>query len=169
MMKRVLWAVGALLLTRPAIAQAGLAVALGPSIPVASGAEELKTGVSALVALDPKLPVWWLGLRIEGLVSEGSFKTEERARRRVFAGSMNLKIPVIGSSYVIGGFGLYNTACQGGGCAEFGGSNDAGVNGGAGVTLKVKGLAMLAEARFHALIDDRDEMSFVPISIGVIF
>ena len=62
--------------------------------------------------------------------------------------------------YFIGGIGLYHVSDQG---------NNAGLNGGAGITIPLTGMTGYAEIRFHAAFTQGPAYVTVPLSFGLTF
>jgi hypothetical protein len=62
--------------------------------------------------------------------------------------------------YFIGGIGLYHVSNQG---------NNAGLNGGAGITIPLTGMTAYAELRLHAAFTQGPAYVTLPLSFGVLF
>jgi hypothetical protein len=72
--------------------------------------------------------------------------------------------------YLIGGVGLYNRKLTGDdvlGDPES--ETDFGINAGAGFDFVAGSVGLFVEGRFHSVFSDPENMSFIPITIGVRF
>jgi hypothetical protein len=63
---------------------------------------------------------------------------------------------------------VYNSKATGGDALE-GSSTEAGINAGAGFDFEVGGAALLIESRFHSVFTEGDNITFVPITVGIRF
>ena len=173
-MRRTFWAailMGAvtLLPQHTAGAQARFSVSGGLATPVSDLSDVADFGYAIAAGLNfggTRLPI---GARFEGSLNGFNLK-DVGEDVRVFNATANAVVNIgqqSGSPYVIGGLGLYNS--------KFGNAdseNAVGVNLGGGLRVPIGMLNTFFEARYHAMLGDRDvgtNLQFVPITFGIIF
>jgi hypothetical protein len=173
-MRRTLFAAvlaGALALLPLSIsaAQAQFSVSGGLATPVSDLSDVADIGYNVAAGLNfggTRLPI---GARFEGSLNGFNLKNFGEDVR-VLNATANAVVNLgqqSGSPYIIGGLGLYNS--------KFGNSdseNAVGVNLGGGLRFPIGTLNTFFEARYHAMLGDRDvgaNLQFVPITFGIIF
>ena len=171
--------------TEPAFS---LGVLGGVSIPTGNLSDGASSGWhgGAFIGLNPGLPI---SFRIEGVVHDFGTKSVSPATGVTVKDhgviiNANLDgvwhFPTTGmlQPYLIAGGGVYDvgntascSATGSGSCTGFKKGkatlNRFGINGGAGVNLKLSGLAVFAEARYHDVFTSGNSSQMVPISVGL--
>lgn len=150
----------------PAPAQLPLSVGVVGGPTFSSDAEKTGYHIGAVLGIDaPLLPV---GLRFDGVMNQ--FSVAGGAKLRIFDVTANVTYAMIPTPlvkpYLIGGIGFYGSRISG--SADLG-QNDIGVNGGAGVKLSLIMLKGFVDARYHHVFGTDGGMSFIPVSIGIMF
>ena len=163
-----LWALASLLLLlAPTSARAqwpaSFGIAAGPTF--SSDAEDVGYHFGGLLAMDPLvLPI---GFRFDGVMNQFNFPG---GKTRIFDVTANLMYAMIPTPrvkpYVIAGLGFYGSRVVGSG--ELG-SNDIGINAGAGVKFNLMVVNGFVDARFHHIFSDGGGTGFIPVSIGITF
>jgi hypothetical protein len=176
-MSRKMLAVAAFALMAPvAMAQAQLkfGIGAGASVPNGDFADANETGYHFLATAGIKPPLSPVGFRVDGMFNQFNYKASilDGESLRVMGLNANaiLSMPgaVVLSPYAIGGVGMYNSKSSAGGD----GSNDLGVNIGAGVSFGLAGFGAFAEIRFHDIMADNgsggtQHVRFIPITFGI--
>ena len=150
-------------------AQAALSVSGGLAAPVSDLGDFADLGYNVAAGLNfggTRLPI---GARFEG--SLNGFKLKDVDDNvRVLNATANAVVNFsqkADSPYLIGGLGLYNS--------KFGSDdseNAVGVNIGGGLRFPLGTLNTFFEARYHAMLGDRDKganLRFIPITFGIVF
>lgn len=88
-----------------------------------------------------------------------------------FTGNVVLPLPLpslVVRPYAIGGAGMYDVRFSrtGGGSTS---QSNLGFNIGAGVKLPLPGISTFVEARYHRVRQDNGSVSFVPVTVGLMF
>lgn len=142
----------------------------GASMPTGDAGDVYDTGfnIGATLGISPALmPV---GLRIDGVYhSFGASGAGEDLSLITATANATLGIPLGAmpgvSPYLIGGLGLYS-ADAGGEDRE----NEFGWNIGAGLSFALAGFSTFAEVRYNSFsLGDDNDISFVPITFGIMF
>jgi hypothetical protein len=128
-------------------------------------AQDVGYHVGGLIQLDPiALPV---GFRVDGVMNQFNFPG---GKTRIFDVSANLLYAMIPTPrikpYVIAGLGFYGSRVTD--SSELG-SNDVGINAGAGVKFNLMVVNGFVDARFHHIFSDGGGTGFIPLSIGITF
>ncbi|MEO6527157.1 MAG: hypothetical protein ABIP93_11070 [Gemmatimonadaceae bacterium] len=162
---------GALLFTPSAHlgAQAALSVSGGLAAPVSDLGDFADLGYNVAAGLNfggTRVPI---GLRFEGALN--GFGVKDRDEEvRILNATANAIVNFSQKSdspYLIGGLGLYNSKY-----ASFPSENALGVNIGGGLRFPLAGLSTFFEARYHAMLGNRDRdanLQFIPITFGIVF
>ena len=150
-------------------AQAALSLSGGLAVPVGDLGDYADLGYNVAAGINfggTRLPI---GLRFEGALNGFGLKDIDEDVR-VLNGTANAVVNFsqkADSPYLIGGLGIYNS--------KFG-SDDSesaiGVNLGGGLRFPLGGLSTFLEARYHAMLGDRDRganLKFIPITFGIVF
>ncbi|HEX6588632.1 MAG TPA: outer membrane beta-barrel protein [Longimicrobiales bacterium] len=159
----------------PAVAQFDVGVAGGASIPVGDLADGVDVGWHAMGTVALTSLMQPMSLRLDGaynsfgLSDEGGPDAGESVT--VISGTLNLayRLPLTDSPfspYVIAGLGGYNSDCTAEGCE---GTTKFGWNAGAGTKLYFLGFRWFLEARYHSTDRGGADVSYVPITLGVLF
>lgn len=157
----------------PAAAQMGglnFGAAYGPSRIVGGHSDSFNTGWHAEALSDLSLPLVPIGFRAELAYDHIGNKAGSAATEALTLGSalinatVALPLPMV-HPYVIGGIGYYSRNGALGGGRE----GKGGINGGAGVELKLTTLHLFAEARYHSIGFIGSSVHLLPITIGVVF
>ena len=164
----------------PAHAQiaTSFSIAAGATMPVGSTGDAFDMGYNAILGVGIKPPLAPVGARLEGMYSQMMLKDDPLfpgldIGSRMLAGIANITISGAGMAvpmgYLIGGLGLYNSACTGD-CGSSSTSNtDMGVNFGVGLNIPLTGFGTFVEARMHVIMNDGEKMKFIPITFGMKF
>lgn len=148
-------------------------VAGGATLPMGDVGDFYGTGYNVMGTLGFQPMAMPVGLRLDvgyhSLGLDEDFDFEDSDDLRVISGTANAVLTVANSGgikpYVLGGIGMYNL--DGGGDSE----TKFGLNGGGGLEFPLAGFSTFAEARFHHVFTDDDEMGvqLVPIVFGIKF
>lgn len=191
----VLFGLGALALATtatPAFAQKpSLGIAAGVSMPQGKFSDVAGSGLNGTVALGLGLPMFPVGLRVEGSYNrfpfDGAFKAAadlagKKGNWSLASATANVTLglplsAIVVSPYLIAGGGMYWTGCSNYGCST---DSKFGYNAGLGVKLRAVLLSGYVEARYHSVqigncatssscpYGDKST-TFVPITIGIMF
>lgn len=162
--------------------QLTLSVGGGPSFPLSNLSNAYGTGYNVLASLGIGMPVWPVGLRIDGMFNQ------MKSQPGVDAGTLQLwtvnadivynivpmKISAI-EPYIVAGAGYYNDSYHiGVSGTSFGAggnthANNFGLNGGLGLRLGVPTLSVFVESRFHYVFLSGGHLEFIPLSAGITF
>ena len=156
-----------------------LSISAGATMPIGSTGDGFDMGYNAAVGLGLKPPVAPLGFRLEGLYTQMMAKEQPAPFNfdfglRTLAATANVTLSgaamAVPMGYVIGGLGLYNSACTGNDCAAGAEStSDMGINFGVGLNIPLTGFGTFVEARLHVIMADGESMKFIPITFGMKF
>ncbi len=165
------------LVAAPASAQLGLVkpfqlgIAGGASQPMSDLKDAADMGYNGTVAMGINLPFIPVGLRIDGAYNQFGEKAGIPAKLHVVSATGNVvwRLPSIGiSPYLIGGGGLYmQSVTPTGGSAT--NDNHLGWNAGAGVSLPLTVFKAFVEARYNSYKTATGNVSFVPLTFGIMF
>ncbi|HSE62210.1 MAG TPA: outer membrane beta-barrel protein [Thermoanaerobaculia bacterium] len=128
-------------------------------------------GGALLVWNFPVVPV---GLRIDGSYHKLDGVDATAGDAEVLAGTANVVVgfrAILLKPYFLAGVGYYRLDFSD---ASFpssfrGKSNETGWNAGAGVSISLRNIDLIVEARYHSVSTDGDRFKFVPISVGLVF
>jgi opacity protein-like surface antigen len=143
----------------------------GVAIPVSDFGNQADLGYNVTFAVGYKPQFTPIGVRAEAAYNQmgisgggGNFNIP------AFTGNLIFGLPIgIASPYVIGGAGLYrtNVDVQGVGSS---GENHFGFNVGGGLRIPFSSsFETFVEARYHRVTLDGGNLSFVPITVGIMF
>ena len=125
--------------------------------------------VSVMVGVKPALlPV---GVRLEAAYNQfGLEGVDGNVNIPSFTGNLTFALPMAGfSPYAIGGAGLYRTNVDQTG-VESEGKNRFGFNVGGGIKIPLStSFETFVEARYNRVNTDNGNLSFVPITVGIMF
>ncbi|HEY3171934.1 MAG TPA: outer membrane beta-barrel protein [Thermoanaerobaculia bacterium] len=128
-------------------------------------------GGALLVWNPPVIPV---GLRVDGSYHKLDAGTATSGNAEVLAGTANVVVgfrAILLKPYFLAGVGAYRLDfSEASGPSVFRGkSNETGWNAGAGVSISLRKIDLIVEARYHSVSTQRDRFKFVPISVGLVF
>jgi hypothetical protein len=115
-----------------------------------------------------------IGVQVDGNFSQFSDETPFDIKSQLIYGTANAVYKFESSEdtrlrpYLIGGVGVYNSKATGSDALE-GSTTKFGINAGAGFDFKAGGAGLFVEGRFHDVFTDGDNVTFIPITIGVRF
>lgn len=166
----VLLLLATLVVPRPAQAQMGglaLGGAFGRTAISGDRGSDFKSGLHVEGIANVSLPLLPMGLRGELAYDNlGASNTADRSLQvgsAVANATLSLPLPLL-HPYVIGGVGYYiaNSALSGSRQGKMG------VNGGAGIELKLPVIRIFAEARYHSISFDGGHVNLIPLTLGLI-
>lgn len=143
----------------------------GIAFPTSDLGEIANTGYNVTVALGYKPALTPIGVRLEAAYNQFGLKdVDGNVNIPAFTGNLVYSLPSVSfSPYVIGGAGLYrtNVDIDGGGSA---GENRFGFNVGGGIKIPLSSsFETFVEARYNRVTVDNGNMSFIPISVGIMW
>jgi len=143
--------------------------AVGAAIPVGDLGSATNMGYNVTLALGYKPAASPLGFRFDAAYNEFGFQGGGgNINIPSFTANAVFDLPAGGfSPYLIGGAGLYRPSgtLTGVGSAE----NRFGFNAGGGVKMPLSGFHVFAEARYNWVSAGVGNLSFIPITIGLMF
>jgi opacity protein-like surface antigen len=143
----------------------------GVAIPMGDFGDQADLGYNVTFAVGYKPQFTPVGVRAEAAYNQmgisgggGNFNIP------AFTGNLVLGLPIgIASPYVIGGAGLYRTNIDVNGVGSSG-ENRFGFNIGGGLRIPFSSsFETFVEARYHRVSLDQGNISFVPITLGIMF
>ena len=153
----------------PARAQISLGLMGGAALPTSHLADSHDTGYHVQAYLGFGVPLVPLKARVEGLHASfpgrsltGVVPPDVRATGASVSLVYDLPVPVV-TPYALGGVGYYGTEV-----ADVSRSN-MGWNAGAGVRLRLGGVGVFAEARYFAMNTGARDLTFAPLTVGLMF
>ena len=119
----------------------------------------------------PVLPV---GIRVDGSYHKFDGRNPAAGNAEVLAGTADVVVgfrAILLKPYFVGGVGYYRLDFSD---ASFpssfrGKQNETGWNAGAGVSISLRKIDLIVEARYHSVSTDADRFEFVPVSVGLVF
>lgn len=128
-------------------------------------------GGALLVWNPPVIPV---GLRVDGSYNKLDAGTATSGNAEVLAGTANVVVgfrAILLKPYFLAGVGAYRLDfSQASGPSVFRGKqNETGWNAGAGVSISLRNIDLIVEARYHSVSSSGGRFKFVPVSIGLVF
>ena len=143
----------------------------GIGFPTGDLGDIANTGYNVTVALGYKPALTPIGVRLEAAYNQFGLKdVDGNVNIPAFTGNLVYSLPSVSfSPYVIGGAGLYRTNVDigGGGSA---GENRFGFNVGGGIKIPLSSsFETFVEARYNRVTVDNGSMSFIPISVGIMW
>lgn len=128
-------------------------------------------GGALLVWNFPVVPV---GLRVDGSYHKFDGKTASAGNAEVLAGTADVVLgfrAILLKPYFVGGVGYYRLDFSD---ASFpsgfrGKQNEAGWNAGAGISISLRKVDLIVEARYHSVDTSGGRFDFVPVSVGLVF
>jgi opacity protein-like surface antigen len=161
--------IGVALLATPAVAQGGLMLGGGLTLPQGDFKDAAKSGFHGMAAFDFGAPMVPLGIRLDASYHVNQFKApgDPDAAFDILAlsGDLSYSFPSIGAKpYAIGGVTWASVKCGGNDCLSTSSTSDMGFNVGGGVRFS----SLFVEARYVSIGGDLD-MKFVPLTVGFHF
>jgi len=143
----------------------------GIAFPTSDLGDIANTGYNVTVAVGYKPALTPIGVRLEAAYNQFGLKdVDGNVNIPAFTGNLVYSLPSVSfSPYVIGGAGLYrtNVDIDGGGSA---GENRFGFNVGGGIKIPLSSsFETFVEARYNRVTVDNGSMSFIPISVGIMW
>jgi len=128
-------------------------------------------GGALLVWNPPVIPV---GLRVDGSYNRLDAATATSGNAQILAGTANVVVgfrAILLKPYFLAGVGAYRLDFSGASSlsAFRGKSNETGWNAGAGVSISLRNIDLIVEARYHSVSTQGRRFKFVPVSIGLVF
>lgn len=119
-------------------------------------------------------PVVPVGIRLDGSYHKFDGKSAAAGDAEVLAGTADVVVgfrAILLKPYFVGGVGYYRLDFSD---ASFpssfrGKSNETGWNAGAGVSISLRKIDLVVEARYHSVSTEGDRFKWIPISIGLVF
>jgi opacity protein-like surface antigen len=148
----------------------------GASIPTGDFSDGTKTGFNVGAHLGMRQPLWPIGLRLDGQLNRFEDDIGLGAYLTTTGLSLNVVIaPALVSEirpYIIGGPGFYHlstdaTAAFGSGARSS--ENRWGFDVGGGFEYHLTGFTTFLEARYNWVKSENSHITFVPISVGIMF
>jgi opacity protein-like surface antigen len=128
-------------------------------------------GGALLVWNPPVIPV---GLRVDGSYHRLDGSTAAAGNAEVLAATADVVVgfrAILLKPYFFGGVGAYRLDfSQASGLSAFRGKqNETGWNAGAGVSISLRNIDLIVEARYHSVSTQGRRFQFVPVSVGLVF
>lgn len=159
----------------PASAQLpGVSVGLGvgPSFPTGDLGDVADPGFHVQGVFDVSLPLIPFGVRANADFHQMSTIADGNARQLFVNVNGVVDVPLVPlllSGYFTAGPGMYHSRFS---TSVFNGSDSStnfGLNAGAGVQLSLVLIDLFLEARYHHAFGDDSGISFVPVTVGILF
>jgi len=146
----------------------------GLSYPQGSTKDSFDNGWNGGALLVWNFPVVPVGLRVDGSYNRLDQKIASVGRTQVLAGTADVVVgfrALLLKPYFVGGVGYYRLDFSD---ASFpsafrGKSNETGWNAGAGISISLRNIDLIVEARYHSVATEGDRFKFVPVSVGLVF
>lgn len=153
--------------------KASLLLAGGLSSPNGDLKEGVESGYNATVGLNFGMPLIPIGARLDAGLNGFNAKAGSSGNLRIMNVSAN-GIFSLGMPYMIGGLGYYSRRVEDtvAGVKVTDTQSAMGYNVGAGVKFPLGMLSPFVEARYHAMLGDKDkgaDLKFFPIVFGITF
>jgi hypothetical protein len=175
LLSRAALVIAATLVAVPAVhAQTSISASIGATLPIGTTGDAYDMGYNATLGIGIKPPVAPLGIRFEGMYNQMEAKSAlGDFGARMLAGIANVTVSGAGmavpNGYLIGGLGMYNSACTGSCGLSTETNTDFGINVGAGLNIPLTGFGTFVEARLHVIMNDGTKTKFIPITFGMKF
>jgi opacity protein-like surface antigen len=119
-------------------------------------------------------PVVPVGIRVDGSYHKLDGANAAAGDAEVLAGTANVVLgfrAILLKPYFVGGVGYYRLDFSD---ASFpssfrGKQNETGWNAGAGISISLRKIDLIVEARYHSVDTEGDRFKFVPVSVGLVF
>lgn len=142
--------------------------AAGIAFPTGTLGDVANTGYNVTLAVGYKPMLTPIGVRVEAAYNEfGAEGGFEKINIPAFTGNLVFALPGISfSPYIIGGAGLYTPNVGVGNDRE----NHFGFNVGGGIKIPLSSsFETFVEARYNRVSLDNDNLSFIPITVGIMW
>lgn len=148
-----------------------IGAAAGVAFPTGDLGNIANTGWNVTLAVGYKPTLTPIGVRVEAAYNQFGLEAfDGNVNIPAFTGNLVYAMPGVSfSPYVIGGAGLYrrNVDLAGGGST---GDNHFGFNIGGGIKIPLSSsFETFAEARYNRVSVDQGDLSFIPITIGIMW
>jgi hypothetical protein len=147
-----------------------IGVAAGAAVPVSDLGNSFSTGFNVTGTIAINVPLLPIGFRIDAAYNQFSAKAAQGVSAKIagVTGNVVFGIPgaIIISPYLIGGVGYYKVSSSATGSVA---SNDFGFNAGAGLKIPFLVFSAFAEARYNRVSENGGSVTFVPVTVGVMF
>lgn len=143
----------------------------GIAFPTSDLGEIASTGYNVTLAVGYKPMLTPIGVRVEAAYNQFGLKdVDGNVNIPAFTGNLVYALPGVSfSPYIIGGAGLYRTNVDLAGAGSAG-ENRFGFNVGGGVKIPLStSFETFAEARYNRVTVDNGNMSFIPITVGIMW
>lgn len=148
-------------------AQVQMGVGGGPSFPIGDFSDEVDPGFNVQVGARVGIPLFPLGVRVDGLYNRWSGAD---GNSNVLGGTAAAELGLPGiviSPYFLGGAGYYRTSIAHGDHKDE--ENGVGYTAGLGARFGLLGYGVFAEARLHHVPVHGESVQFIPVTFGVNF
>ncbi len=146
----------------------------GVSDPQGDAKDSFDTGWhgGALLVWNP--PVIPVGLRVDASYHKLDASGAGGGDAEVLAGTANVVVgfrAILLKPYFFGGVGYYRLdfSEESAPSAFRGKQNEPGWNAGAGISISLRNVDLIVEARYHSVSTDGPHFEFVPVSVGLVF
>ena len=157
-----------------------IGVAAGAAVPVSDLGNAFSTGFNVTGTIAINIPLLPIGFRIDAAYNQLGAKGPTTTPTSPSGASSNVNAKIAGvtgnvvfgmpgviiTPYFIGGVGYYRISSSATGSVA---SNDFGFNAGAGVKLPLLVFSAFAEARYNRISENGRSVSFIPVTVGVMF
>jgi hypothetical protein len=142
--------------------------AAGIAFPTGDLSDVVNTGYNVTLAVGYKPMLSPIGVRVEAAYNEfGGQAGVSNINIPAFTGNLEYALPGISfSPYIIGGAGLYTPNIGAGNDRE----NHFGFNVGGGIKIPLSSsFETFVEARYHRVSVDNGNLSFIPVTVGIMW
>ena len=147
-----------------------IGVAVGGALPLSDFGKSFNSGFNVTGTMAINVPLLPVGFRIDAAYNQFGAKGTSNINAKIagVSGNAVFSVPgaVIVSPYLIGGVGYYRVSSSATGSVA---ANDFGFNVGAGVKVPLVVFSTFIEARYTRVSESGGSMSFVPVTVGVMF
>ncbi len=146
----------------------------GLGIPLGTFDDLVKIGWHGIAAVSFVPRTSAVGIQVDGSFSQFSDESPFDIKSQVIYGTANAVYKFQSSEdssfrpYLLGGVGVYNSKATGNDALE-GSTTKFGINAGAGFDFGAGGTSLFVEGRFHDVFTDGDNVTFIPITLGIRF
>ena len=129
-------------------------------------------GGALLVWNPPVIPV---GLRVDGAYHKLDAADPGGSDAEIIAGTADVVVgfrAILLKPYFFGGVGYYRLDFSDSSFPSMSNDdtqNETGWNAGAGVSISLRNIDLIVEARYHSIGTEGDRFKFVPVSVGLVF
>jgi hypothetical protein len=133
-------------------------------MPMSNAGEIWNAGLRAGAGVEFRVPLFPVGLRVDGAYDRLGLKLDENSKLSIMSGTANavLSFPLM-PFYMVGGVGMYRSD------AGAGTTTDLGFNVGMGLRLPLPMFSPFVEARLNQINGEGESFRYVPIVAGIRF